>query len=69
MKFDNLPPNSKVRIFTLSGELVVEYLGVTGRQTWDGKNSGGAAVVPGVYLYRIVTGAGEIIMGKIFVVK
>jgi flagellar hook assembly protein FlgD len=69
LKFDNCPENTQIRIFTISGELVRKYQGVSGRQTWDGKNSSGGDVVSGVYLY-ILDGPGNLkAIGKIFVIR
>jgi hypothetical protein len=69
LKFDNLPPDSDVRIFTLSGELVVEFPNASGRTLWDAKNVQGADVASGIYIY-IVTMPGRVnLTGKIFLVR
>jgi len=54
--FRNLPPNTSVRIYTLSGVKVWEGAGSTAI-SWPGKNSGGADVASGVYL-AVLNGAG-----------
>ena len=69
LKFDHCPAGTEIRIFTLSGELTRKFTGVSGRQNWDGKNSGGADVVSGVYLYVIDQPDGQKLSGKIFVIR
>jgi hypothetical protein len=51
MTFANLPTDSKIKIFTTTGELVRE-LAVTplGESPWNGKNASGQDVASGVYL-------------------
>ncbi len=69
LKFDNLPPESEIQIFTVSGELVRKFQGVSGRQTWDGKNQNGEQVAAGVYIYLITTGDEKKITGKLFILR
>ena len=38
--FDDLPTNSTVQLFSVSGHLVREYSGLTGDHTWDGVKEG-----------------------------
>ena len=69
LKFDNCPAGTSISIFTISGELVRKYTGVSGRQTWDGKNNGGSDTASGVYLYVIDQSGGPTTSGKIFLVR
>jgi flagellar hook assembly protein FlgD len=69
LKFDNCPANSEIRIYTISGELIRKYTGVSGRQTWDGKNMNASDAVSGVYLYVVVKPDGQKVIGKVFVVR
>ena len=74
------PPRTgqaRVKIFDLRGRLVrtlePELVAVGSRDegsvTWDGRTDGGEDAVPGVYLYELVTHAGERSSGKIAVVR
>jgi hypothetical protein len=58
MTFAALPSECRIRIYTISGELVRELRHsdlTTGLPTeaWDGKTSGGQPVASGVYLWRV----------------
>jgi len=53
----------------VSGELVRKFQGVSGRQTWDGKNQNGEQVAAGVYIYLITTGDEKKITGKLFILR
>jgi len=68
LKFDNLPPVSDIRIYTVTGELVRTFTAVSGRILWDGKNTTGADVVSGIYLYMVTLPNGEKITGKIYLI-
>ncbi len=69
LKFDNLLPESEIKIFTVSGELIRRFENVCGRQTWDGKNASGEDAVSGIYLYLISPGNGDKKSGKIFLAR
>jgi hypothetical protein len=56
----------KVRIFTLTGELVRNLQGETVLK-WDGTNHQGKQVTEGVYFYSVETGVGKPTLGKIVV--
>jgi flagellar hook assembly protein FlgD len=59
MIFSNLPANTRLRIYTLAGELVNELnTGVSGTTSWDGTNQSGQKAASGVY-YVYVQGAGD----------
>jgi hypothetical protein len=74
VKIANLPsPDSKVDIYTISGELVrnlddeTEIIGSTA--TWDLKNDDGENVARGVYLYVVSDKSDNKKMGKIAIIK
>ena len=58
MTFNQLPSECRIRIYTLSGELVRELhhsdlVGPVAQEQWDGKTSGGATTASGVYVWRV----------------
>jgi len=71
IKFANLPLNSIVQIYTISGESVITLSTLLGtRVVWDGRNSKGKEVGTGIYYYVILNkNSKEIVKGKIFIVK
>jgi hypothetical protein len=60
MVFSRLPPSSRVRIYTLTGELVrdlsADDIGVA---RWDGRNSSGQEVASGVYFVLLQGNGGR----------
>jgi flagellar hook assembly protein FlgD len=71
LTFDNLTASRRIRIYKMTGELVrdMETASPDGRATWNGTNSSGEAVAPGVYIY-LVTGPGaQKTVGRIVVVR
>jgi hypothetical protein len=71
IKFVNLPPDSTVQIYTISGESVISLNIFTGsRVVWDGRNSKGREVSPGIYYYVVLNKySKQLVRGKIFIVK
>jgi len=60
MTIDNIPANSKIRIYTLSGIKVWSgNATTTGLIVWDGKNKYGELVASGIYLCVIDSSAGK----------
>ena len=56
IRFTNLPEKCKIRIFTLSGELVSEIMHEnqsSGNEWWDMRTLNNQEVAPGLYLYHI----------------
>jgi hypothetical protein len=54
---DRVPPGSRVRIFTLRGELVSDVLvNSSGIATWAGTNGSGRSVASGLYLVLVEAG-------------
>ncbi|HLD30502.1 MAG TPA: T9SS type A sorting domain-containing protein, partial [bacterium] len=70
LTIDSITANAKVKIYTVTGQLVrtLEDLTGAGRVVWDGKNDDGELVASGVYL-AYVDGAGGGKVLKIAVVK
>lgn len=73
IEFRNLPANSTVRIYSLSGELIetLYHDGVItdGSVSWDLRNSDNLEVAPGLYIYHVDgKQAGEFI-GKFAIIK
>ena len=68
--FANLSAGSKIRIYSMAGELVyeMEETGGTGYCEWRAVNSDGRRVASGVYLYNITNPSGEKKTGKIAVI-
>ena len=53
-----MPPNGKIRIYTVAGLLVWEGpVTIEGTLEWDGRNQSGQTVVPGVYMWIALDGA------------
>jgi len=70
LKFLNVIPGSLIIITTLSGEFVVSKNVSMIREEWDGKNSRGMAVSPGIYYYIINNmQTNQKSVGKIFIVS
>ena len=68
--FANLTQNVKIRIYTLTGELVDELSATgQGRVQWDAKNSRGQKVSSGIYIYHIDGDGNEKRIGKLAVVR
>jgi len=69
--FEWLTPDVRIRIFTISGELVVDSgeLWNQRRWIWDARNKEGKEVAQGIYIYFVTNSAGERKIGKIAVIK
>ena len=77
--FDQMPPNSTVKIFTVSGHLVRTLTstvsGTNVLASWDVKNDSGDKVASGVYVYLITVGDtgyggnGQKLRGKVAVIR
>jgi hypothetical protein len=54
MKFLNLPRDAKLIIYTISGEMVMQYTAISkANVAWEGKNVAGSLVSPGIYYFVI----------------
>ncbi|MCK5218453.1 hypothetical protein KAR10_02950 [bacterium] len=68
--FLNLPIESRIKIHKITGELIKEINEQNkGMAEWRGENDAGKDVASGVYLYSIITRAGEKAKGRIAVVR
>jgi len=73
--FNNLPANSRVKIFTTSGHLARDLGTVSGQVTWDLANDSGNKVASGIYVYLITVGdtgyggSGQKLKGKVAVIR
>ncbi|MEW6685535.1 MAG: hypothetical protein AB1393_04940 [Candidatus Edwardsbacteria bacterium] len=71
LTFAEIPDNSIIKIFTLSGELIKEIGQVntfTHTAVWDGKNERGVMVASGIYLFLVKTDK-QTKLGKFAVVR
>jgi uncharacterized repeat protein (TIGR01451 family) len=67
--FDNVVPGSLIQIYTLSGERVAAIQAAAIKATWNGKNTRGIVVSPGIYYFVIHNqSTGQAKKGKLFVV-
>ena len=67
--FDNVVPGSLIQIYTLSGERVAAIQAPAIKVTWDGKNTRGIIVSPGIYYFVIHNQTtGQAKKGKLFVI-
>ena len=70
VKFVNLPKDTLITIFTVSGEMVQVYKNVGSTVYWDGKNIKNTEVSTGIYYYVISWEKGKRKMiGKLFVIQ
>lgn len=74
IKFFNVPMQAKIKIYTVSGDLVWEtgYSDPTGRNgvvSWDTKNKEGQEVGSGVYIFRCEADGGDYVYGRIVVIR
>lgn len=70
MKFANMPGDSIITIYTISGEAVMNFYSKQSIVPWDGKNMNEKQVSPGIYYYVIrLKNSTRVLTGKIFVIK
>jgi hypothetical protein len=71
LKFINLTPQAKIRVYSLVGDLVwsKEVLNSGGAAQWYGKNNNDEPVASGIYLYIVTDPNGEEATGKISVIR
>jgi hypothetical protein len=69
VRFTNLPSDSSVKIYTLSGKLVSSMTENGGQTYWTGRNKDGKQTSPGLYLYMITEKSGNNKTGKIAIFK
>ncbi len=68
LKIINLPIGADIQIYTISGELVISLTGQTPNVYWNGRNSYGGLVSPGVYYYVIKLNSNILLTGIIFII-
>ncbi|MNC95672.1 hypothetical protein D3C83_128470 [compost metagenome] len=72
VQFFNLPSKVKVRVFTMSGDLVRELDHddpLSGNLTWNLKNADGRDVASGIYLFHVLSQAGFEQKGHFVVIR
>ena len=70
IEFHNLPRSCRIKIFTLSGDLVKEIVHVgTGSAAWNLMTDEGIKVSSGVYIYKVETPDGKYKIGKFVILK
>lgn len=67
--FGNLPLNSTVKIFTVSGHWVKTPPTSGGTAIWNLTTDSGDAVASGIYIYLIKTPGGQTTQGKLVIIK
>jgi hypothetical protein len=67
--FANIPANSHIRIFTVSGHWVKNIDNANGVANWDLTNDSGQAVASGVYLYLVTDNQGDTQRGVLALVR
>ena len=73
MHFKNVPAQSQLQIFTLSGDLVREINntnGAVGTLSWDTNNGAGESVASGVYIFKATDlSSGQQSFGRLAVIR
>ncbi|MFA5976322.1 MAG: T9SS type A sorting domain-containing protein, partial [Elusimicrobiota bacterium] len=67
--FDTLPPNSTVKLYTLSGHWIKTLNTATASAEWNLDNDAGDKVASGIYLYVITNDQGQRVRGKVVVIR
>jgi len=68
IRFTNLPSYGKIRIYTITGELVREIDIDENEEVWDIKNSRGEVVASGTYIWEVESD-GNIKTGKLMIIR
>jgi len=69
MTFDQMTPNSTVKIFTISAHYVRTLQAPSGSVPWDLKNENGDRVASGIYLFLATDDHGNKARGKFAVIR
>ena len=70
VKFQGMPPESRVNIYTMHSEFVWASSLVSGEKiVWNGRNTQGATVSSGLYFYVVEIPGAKIKKGKIVVIR
>jgi hypothetical protein len=70
IKFDQMPPGSTLKIFTVSGHWVQTLTAdSTGLVSWNRENSSGQQVQSGLYLFLVTDSQGNKMHGKFAIIR
>ena len=70
IRFVNVPTECKIKVFTVSGDLVWEYThNGGGNIEWDATNRGGESVTSGVYIFRVEDPGGGSVYGRLIIIR
>ncbi|MBD3400956.1 MAG: M28 family peptidase [Candidatus Coatesbacteria bacterium] len=69
LRFVGLRPGCEVTLYDLSGAEVYTATATGTWLDWDGANTGGREVAPGVYLYVLRAPAGDVVRGKLTLIR
>ena len=70
VKFDNMPADSVIKIFTVSAQEVKRLSAdSSGSALWDRTNDSGQSVASGVYIYLVIDPQGNHTSGKLAIIK
>lgn len=68
--FENLPNGSKIRVYTVTGQLVARFdAGTSGKVQWDASNDDGGQVASGVYLAVVSAPGQKEVVRKIAIIR
>lgn len=67
--FNGLIPGAELRVYDLNGNLVYETTSNAYELDWDVRNSAGAVLASGVYLYHVSTPRGDAVTAKLAVIR
>lgn len=68
LQFSNMPANATVRIFTVTGELVIEEAAPGGVFAWNGSNRFGRKAASGTYIV-VVSAEGQTMVRRVVLVR
>ncbi len=70
IKFDNMPSESTIKIFTVSAhEVKMLSADSSGSALWDRMNDSGERVASGIYIYLIIDPQGNETSGKLAIIN
>lgn len=71
VRFVNVPPDARIKIYTVAGDLVWEgaHTDGTGNIEWDAHNGNSEAVASGVYIYKVEASNGDTVYGRLVVIR
>ncbi len=70
IRFVNVPADARLRIYTVSGDLVWETRNdATGNVEWNVRNQSNEDVASGVYIYRVVAPDGSSMYGRLVIIR